>query len=58
MAGRCKDTGRTVKIPVEQRREGAKAQIFVDGDRQEGVSHQRRMAEGNGRDKKRNARRA
>ena len=57
-AGHRKGLGRTVEIPLEQRREGAKAEGFVDGRRLEGVGHRRRMAEGNRYNKGRDARRA
>ena len=58
VAGRCKDAGRTVKVPVEQRREGAKAEGLVNGRGLERVGHRRRMTGGNGRNKGRGARRA
>lgn len=56
-ARRCKDASRTVEVPVEQRREGAEPQSFVDARWLEGAGHRRRVAGGKRRDKGRDTHR-
>ena len=49
--------GRTAEVSVEESREGAKAQSFVEGCRLEEVGHRLRMVGGNRHDQGRDARR-